>query len=114
MPEKHVPISELIDLASVGPGTRPPTPRELRAALPRGWALDDNLRTAHRDARLLFTEGWILVVGMVLFGGAGIFFFSTVLPRGFGGFLRFAAIAAAVLLIGGIAGPLITKALLRR
>lgn len=114
MPTEHVPIEELIDLATVGPGTRPPTPRELREALPRGWALDENNRTAHRDARLLFREGWILVVGMLLFGAGAIFFFQSVLPRGFAGFLRFAAAAAAVLIVGGLVGPLISRALLKR
>lgn len=114
MSTEHVPIEELIDVSAVGPGTRPPSPRELREALPRGWALDDNNRTAHRDVRLLFREGWILVIGMLLFGAAALFFFQSVLPRGWAGFLRFAAAAVAVLLVGGVVGPLISKALLRR
>ena len=114
MPEQHVPVEELVDLSTVGPGTRPPTKRELRAALPRGWALDDDGKTAHRDARLLFREGWILVIGLVLFGGAAIFFFQSVLPRGAAGFLRFGLAAGAVLIVGGWVGPLISRALLRR
>jgi len=114
VPTEHVPIEDLIDVSAVGPGTRPPSPRELREALPRGWALDDNNRTAHRDVRLLFREGWILVIGMALFGAGALFFFQSVLPRGFAGFLRFGAVVVAVLLVGGLVGPLISKALLRR
>ena len=114
MPQEHVPVEELLDLSQVGPGNRPPTPRELRGALPRGWALDDNGTTAHRDARLLFREGWILIIGMLLFGIGAVIFFSSVLPHGWAGFLRFAGVAVAVLLAGGIVGPIISRALLRR
>ena len=114
MPQEHVPVEELIDLTRVGPGTRPPSPRELREALPRGWALDDNGLTAHRDARLLFREGWIVFMGLILFGLGAIFFFKSVLPAGFAGFLRLLATIAVVLLVGGLVGPLISRALLRR
>lgn len=114
MPREHVPVEQLVDLSRVGPGTRPPTKRELRAALPRGWALDDDGTTAHRDARLLFREGWILVVGMVCFGTVALYWFQDTLPKGWAGLGRFALAAGAVLLVGGVVGPLISKALMKR
>lgn len=109
-----VPIEELVDVARLGRGGRAPTPRELRAALPRGWALDDDGRHAHRDRRLLFREGWILLLGLVLFGGLGGFFLIDAAPRGLSGVLQLLLLAAAVALAGGIAGPIVTRALHRR
>jgi hypothetical protein len=108
------PVEELVDLARVGPGTRPPTPAELRAALPRGWVLEPDLRTARRDARILFREGWILALALVCFGaaGAGLFWFG--LPRDPAALARFAAVAIALALLGGVVAPLVTRALHRR
>ena len=105
---------DLIDLSRVGPGTRPPTPREIRDALPRGWVLAEDGETVRRDARLLFREGWVLVVGLVAFGAAGIGFFWWSAPRGSAGLARFAIAAALVLLAGGVVAPLVTRALGRR
>lgn len=106
-----VPIAELLDLDQIGPGHRPPTPREIRAALPLGWVYDEVRREAHRDLRLFFSRSWIMILGMVTFGAAGIGFFIYALPRGAYGWLRFLLMLLAVLLAGGIVGPLITRAL---
>jgi hypothetical protein len=112
----RVPVEELVDLDALraARGGREPTPANLRAALPPGWALDDDLAHAHRDLRLLFRQGWLLALGMVLFGGAAVLFFLEVLPRGWSGFLRFAALVLVLALVGGVAGPIITRALGRR
>jgi len=109
-----VPVEELVDLARLGRDGRPPTPRELRAALPRGWALDEDGRHAHRDARLFFREGWILVLGLVLFGAIGGFFLIDAAPRGPAGAVRLLVLIGLVALAGGVAGPLVTRALHRR
>ena len=65
-----VQVRELVDLDSIGPEHRPPTPAELRAALPRGWVLEPDGEHARRDVRLFFRESWILLVGLL--SGAGI------------------------------------------
>lgn len=111
---ERVPVSELVDLARVGPGDRPPTPREIRAALPRGWALDEDGAHAHRDARLFFREGWILILGLVVFGIAGAAFLLDALPKGWRGALRLALLVGVVLVLGGVVAPRITRALGRR
>ena len=110
----RVAIEELVDLARVGPGTRRPTPREIRAALPRGWVLEEDGLHARRDVRVLFREGWVLALGLVSFGAAALGFFWWSAPRGAGGFVRFAVAVALVLLAGGVVGPLVTRALTRR
>ena len=111
---ERVPVSELVDLERLRPDGRPPTPAQIRAALPRGWALDDDLEHAHRDARLFFREGWILIVGLVVFGSIGLFFLLGGLPAGWAGLLRIAILVGAVLLVGGLVAPRITRALNRR
>ena len=110
----RVPVSELIDIARVGPGTRPPNARELRAALPRGWVLEDDGVTARRDVRLLFREGWILVVGLVVFGAAGLGLFYVTFPSGWSGVARFALLLGGLLLAGGLIAPWITRTLGQR
>jgi hypothetical protein len=113
----RVPIEELIDpdvLARLRRDGRMPPPRELRAALPRGWALDADGRHAHRDARLLFREGWILLLGLAIFGTLGAFFLVDAVPRGWRGALRLALLVGLVLLAGGVVGPLVTRAVHRR
>ena len=110
----RVPVDELIDLERVGPGTRRPTPREIRDALPRGWVLDEDGLTARRDARLLFREGWVLLLGLVSFGAAAIGFFWWSAPRGVGGLLHFGVAVVLVLFAGGVVGPIVTRALQRR
>jgi hypothetical protein len=111
---RRVPVEELVDLSRLGRDGRPPTLREIRAALPRGWVLDEDGRTARRDLRLVFREGWILVLGLVSFGAAvlGLFWWS--FPRGGAGLVRFALVVGLVLLAGGLVGPWITRALQRR
>jgi hypothetical protein len=111
---ERVPVSELLDVARLGRDGRPPTPRELRAALPRGWALDDDGLHAHRDLRLFFREGYVLVLGLLIFGALGAFFLIDAAPRGLAGMLRLAALVGLVLVLGGLAGPLVTRALQRR
>jgi hypothetical protein len=108
---ERVPVAELIDVDRVGPGHRPPTPAELRAALPRGWVLEDDLVTARRDLRMVFREGWILILGLVCFGAVGLGLLFHGFPRGGAGLLRFAVLVGAVLLAGGLVAPRITRAL---
>jgi hypothetical protein len=110
---RQVPVAELIELERVGPGHRPPTPAELRAALPRGWVLETDGTTARSDLRLLFSEAWVLVLGLVTFGAVGLGFLWGAFPRGAGGVVRFAVLVGVVLLAGGVVGPLITRALHR-
>ena len=114
MPRELVPVEELINLDALGAEGQPVTPRRLRAALPRGWALAEDNRHAYRDARLLFREGWILIVGLVVFGSVGGAFLWGAMPRGFSGVLRFLALIAILLLLGGVVAPMITRALNRR
>lgn len=114
-PRTRVPVAELVDLeALTAEHGRAPSPARIRAALPRGWALDDDGRHAHRDARLLFREGWILVAGLVVFGSVGLAFLWGAMPRGPGGLLRLALLLGLVAALGGIVAPLVTRALNRR
>jgi hypothetical protein len=110
----RVPVEQLVDLSKLGANGRPPTPREIREALPRGWVLDEDGVTAQSDARLLFKEGWVLIVGLVCFGAAVIGLFYFTFPRGGAGWLRLAILIALVLVAGGIVAPMITRALNRR
>lgn len=111
---ERVPVEELVDLGALRADGRAPSPAQIRAALPRGWVLDDDGRTARRDLRLVFREGWILLIGLVAFGSAvlGLFWWS--FPRGVSGLVRFALVVGLVLLAGGLVGPLVTRALNRR
>ena len=115
-PRARVPIGELVDLDALRAerGGQDPTPANLRGALPPGWALDDDHLYAKKDMRLLFRQGWMLAIGMLLFGAAGILFFIEVFPRGWGGVLRFVILLAILALVGGVVGPMITRGLSRR
>jgi len=109
-----VPVEELVDLSHLSAGGRPISPRTLRAALPRGWALTDDGAHAYRDARLFFREGWILLAGLVVFGSAAGAFLWGALPHGWRGFAYLAALIGIVLGVGGLVAPRITRALQRR
>ncbi len=111
---QKVPLEQLIDLSTLREGGREPTPTHLRQALPPGWVLDEDGQHAHRDLRVLARDGWVLVIGLVLFGGAGFFLFYDSFPRGWRGLGRFGMLILLVLFAGGLAGPMITRALLRR
>ncbi len=115
-PRTRVLVGELIDLEALRAerGGREPTPANLRAALPPGWALDDDHEHAKKDMRLLFRQGWMLAIGMLLFGAAGILFFIEVFPRGWSGVLRFVILLGILALVGGVVGPMITRGLSRR
>jgi len=110
----RVPVEELVDVHALRADGRPPTPRELRAALPRGWVLDEDGRTARRDLRLVFREGWILLFGLIAFGSAVLGMFWWSFPRGLSGVVRLVVVILIVLLAGGVVGPLVTRALNRR
>ena len=92
---------------------RPPTPREIREALPPGFVLDADGKSTRRDARLLFREGWMLLLCLVCFAAAaaGLFWWS--FPRGSAGWIRLAGAIVLLLLAGGIAAPVLTRALSR-
>lgn len=110
----RVPVEELIDLAGLGLRLgRPPHAREIRAVLPRGWALEPDGRHARRDLRLFFREGWILLVGMIAFGGVALAIFWQAFPRGWRGLATLAGLVLAVLVASGLVGPLVTRALYR-
>ena len=109
----RVPIAELVDperLRALGPA---PSPTALRAALPRGWVpAEDGF--ARRDLRLLFREGWILAVCLVVFGALGAMFVLGAMPRGWAGAARVLVLVSVVGAAARVAGPLITRALRRR
>lgn len=113
MTRERIPVSELVDLEALRAKGRPITPRALREALPRGWALEDDGEHAHRDVRLLFREGWILAVGLIVFGSVGGAFVWGAMPKGGAGFLRLALLFVVLLVIGGIIAPWITRTLNR-
>jgi len=104
-------ISELVEgerLRALGPE---PSVHELRKALPRGWLLEADRVHARRDLRLFFREGWMLALCLLVFGALGALFLLGAAPRGWSGVLRLIGLVAAVALAGGIAGPVITRAL---
>jgi hypothetical protein len=113
-PEQGVPLEELVDLEALRRGGREPTRSELRAALPRGWVLCEDGRSARRDVRLLFREGWILLVGLVVFGLAGAALFVYSFPAGWAGVLRFLVLVGVLLVVGGLVAPIVTRALRQR
>lgn len=106
----RVPIAALVAperLAALG---SEPSPAKLRALLPRGWVpAEEGL--ARRDLRLFFREGWILASCLVVFGTLGAMFVLGAMPHGRGGGLRVLGLVGVVALAGGLAGPLITRAL---
>jgi len=103
-----------VDLESLSEGGRTPSPRHIREALPPGWVLDEDGRSARRDLRILAREGWVLALGLVLFGGAAVILFMETFPKGWRGLARAGMMIALVLLAGGFVGPLVTRALHRR
>ena len=107
---ERVPIERLIDAERVAGKPR----REVQAALPAGWVLDPDGRTAHRDMRVMFREGWVLVCGLVLFGAAGLGLFWQTFPAGWSGLARFAILIGILILVGGLVAPIISRALYRR
>lgn len=111
---ERVPLARLVDgerLRALGPA---PSPASLRALLPRGWVPAGDGVHARRDLRLFFGEGWILLLCLLVFGALGAFFVLGAMPRGWPGALRVALLIGLVALAGGIAGPLITRALRQR
>ena len=68
---------------------------------------------ARRDVRLFFRESWILIVGLVVFGGVGAALFWQTFPSGWRGVFRLAGLLVLVLLAGGVVGPMVTRALNR-
>ncbi len=111
---ERVHISELVDLEALSEDGKAPHPARLRAALPRGWVLEDDHQHARRDLRLFFREGWILIVGLLVFGAIALVSFWSVFPSGWGGVLRFAGLVLVVLITGGVVGPMVTRALNRK
>jgi hypothetical protein len=108
---ERVPVAELIDLSKLGAR---PSPSDLRAALPRGWVLDDDGAHAVRDRRWMFSQSWVLICALISFGAVAIGLFASTLPRGWRGVTRIAILLVVVLVIGGVIAPLITRALNRR
>ena len=111
---REVPVSELIDLESLRSDGREPTPKQIREALPVGWALDEDGKTAFRDGRLFFRDGWVLLLGLVCFGAAGLGLFFFALPSGFAAVVRLVVTLVIVLLAGGLIAPVMTRALNRK
>jgi len=84
------------------------------AALPPGWVLEPDGRTARRDGRLLHRHGLVLVVGLVAFGAAAVGLFWSTFPRGWAGVGRAVVLLGVLLLAGGLIAPAVTRALHRR
>jgi hypothetical protein len=110
----RVPVEELVDLDALAQDGRTPSPSRVRAALPAGWVLEDDGRTARRDGRLLFRQGWVLIVGLVAFGAAGLGLFYMTFPRGWDGVVRAALLLVVLLVAGGFIAPIVTRALNRK
>lgn len=106
-------VEELVDLEALSTDGEPPSARKIRAALPRGWVLEPDGRHARRDLRLFFREAWILIVGLVVFGTVGGAFLLGAMPSGLRGVLRLAGLVVVLLLVGGVVGPAITRALMQ-
>lgn len=111
---ERLPLRELIDLEALRAQGREPSPARLRRALPPGWVLEPDGLHARRDTRVLFRDSWVLLLGLVSFGAAGLGLFWWSFPRGWGGVARAAVLLAAVLLLGGLVAPLVTRAVYRR
>lgn len=110
----RVPVEDLVDFEALSEDGLRPSPRRIREALPPGWVLDEDGRHARRDLRVLAREGWVLLLGLVLFGLAGFYLFWDAFPRGWRGVARFVVLIALVVFAGGVAGPMITRAVMRR
>lgn len=109
---RRVPIAELLEPAALAQLGEPPHPARLRACLPRGWVPDDeDPHYARRDLRLLFREGWMLALLLVVFGTVGGLFLIGAAPQGWRGVLRLGGLLLVVAVAGGVAGPMITRAL---
>ena len=108
------PVSELIDLGSIRSDGRKPTPKQIREALPVGWALDEDGETAFRDGRIFFRDSWVLLLGLVCFGAAGVGLFWFAMPSGGAAVVRLIVTIGVVLLAGGLIAPIMTRALNRR
>lgn len=111
---REMPVSELIDLESLRSDGRKPTPKQIREALPTGWALDHDGETAFRDGRLFFRDGWVLILGLISFGAAGLGLFWFAMPSGFAAVVRLVVTIGIVLLAGGLIAPMMTRALNRK
>ena len=111
---EQVPVEELVDVAALGRHGRPATPAQLRAALPVGWVLAEDGRTARRDGRVLHRHSIVLVTGLLVFGVAGLGLFWSTFPRGWSGFFRAGILLVVLLVAGGFVGPAVTRALMRR
>ncbi len=112
--QDSVPIDQLVDLDSLAAPGREPTRTRIREALPPGWVLEPDGRHARRDLRVLARDGWVLALGLVCFGAAGLGLFYSTFPRGLRGIGRFVGLIVVVLLMGGLVGPMITRALMRK
>ncbi len=109
-----VPLGEVLDLERLKASGRPLTPKALRESLPPGWVLADDGEHAYRDRRLLFRQGWILILGLAIFGSVGLAFLLDAVPSGWRGIGRLVSLLGLVLLVGGLVAPRITRALQRR
>jgi len=107
-------IEALVNLESSSENGATPSARRIRAALPRGWVLEDDGRHARRDRRLFFRQSWILLFALVAFASVAVVFFWGALPHSLLGFARVLAMIALVLVVGGVAGPLISRSLQQR
>jgi hypothetical protein len=111
---RRLPIEELVDRAHLPHDGQPPSPRAIRAALPAGWLLEPDGRTARRDLRALARQGWLLLLALVVFGSVVLGLFWSSFPRGGAGLARLGILLALVLIAGRVVAPLITRALHRR
>ena len=111
---KRVPVEELVDVEALERDGSAPSQRALREALPRGWILEEDGRTARADLRIMAREGWILLFALVTFAAIVLGMFWSTFPRGFAGVLRLLILLAVVLVAGGFVAPIVTRALYRK
>jgi len=110
----RVPVEQLVDIVRLSRDGQPPSARAIREALPRGWVLEPDGRTARRDWRIMAREGWILVLALVVFGSVGLGLLWHGFPRGSPALARLGILLAIVVVAGGIVAPMVTRALHRR
>ncbi|MAE46019.1 MAG: hypothetical protein CMJ86_03915 [Planctomycetes bacterium] len=116
MTQPHLqPLNEVLDLAALEEELgRHPSPSQIRAALPRGLVLHEDGLHVRPDRRLGVRHSWVLITSLIVFGGASLWLFKDTLPGGWRGVGRLLGLVAALIIAGGLVGPMVTRVVLSR